>query len=138
MRPLRESIGKLLLIGIACSWTAPTFAQQNSAAAQLPVLMARFQKEVQAEEFQKASDTAKELIPVGEQLLGKNNPDVATMRVMRGNFLRDLGKYDEAQQVLRETLQVMQKRFGARHTLTATTLNALGSCLLYTSDAADE
>ena len=88
-------------------------------------LMKRFQQEVADQEFDKVTETLKELIPLGQQLFPPEQS--ARLRIMRGTYLRDLGRYDEARAQLRDAISYSISRLGSSHGTAGVANNVLGS-----------
>jgi len=102
-------------------------AQSQQEQMRAMKLMKLFQQQVQGEKFAGAADTLKELLPIAEQMFGRNSPDLIRMEINRGTILRNLGRHKEAKVQLETAVQHAKTRLGMRHGITGVALNAQGA-----------
>ena len=139
---MSETISKAysLLLAICLVYMPPlAMAQQPlpsmAKMKRATVLMNRFMKESQNQEYAKAVNTLDEFLPLAEEVFGQINPEsVVRMEINRGTLLRDLGRYDEAIQQLKVGIQHARTRLGGGHGITGVGLNALGAVYVVKGD----
>ena len=119
------NIIKLALLFAIVTGLTPTVSAQSPA--ELPALMKQFQSEVAAGETDKAVDSIEKIITLGEQMMGKNNPDIIRLYGQKAVLLRNLSRYDEAEKEVGNMRRKAKRAAGENSSLYGVSLNIAGS-----------
>ena len=132
------NIIKLALLSavVAIVAMAPKTAAAQSPA-ELPALMKQFQAEVAAGETGKAVDSIEKIITLGENMMGKNNPDIIRLYGQKAVLLRNLSRYDEAEREIGNMRRKAKRAKGEDSLIYGVALNITGSIKRMQNEFAD-
>ena len=125
-----------LLVVVAIVAGVPQTAPAQSPA-ELPALMKQHQAEVAAGETDKAVGSIEKIITLGEQMMGKNNPDIIRLYGQKAVMLRNLSRYDEAEKEIGNMRRKAKRAAGEDSSLYGVSLNITGSIKRMQNEFAD-
>ena len=129
------NIIKLLLLFAIVAITSETLSAQSPA--ELPALMKQFQAEVAAGKTDKAIVSIEKIIKLGEQMMGKRNPDIIRLYGQKSVLLRNLSRFEEAEREVGNMRRKAKRAAGEDSLLYGVALNITGSIKRMKNDFAD-
>jgi tetratricopeptide (TPR) repeat protein len=115
-------------IGHSLKQTQLVEASHGGAGNQETVALIRQAEQLKQEgKLQVASELWSKVLAINETNLGPEHPDTATSLNNLAMLYRSLGRYGEAELLLRRSLAIREKALGPEHPDTATSLNNLAS-----------